>query len=257
MSFGGTVACAMELFETGLIPPDETGGLDLGFGRADALDEARPDDGPPAGDRRPAGRRVRPAWPRPAAEPRILHDGQEARDPGLRPARLVHPGPRLHDVARRAPAISGAATPSRWPSSAGRRRSRASASSSRRSPSGTCRTTASSRTAWASAASPATPSPSTPGPGWSAGRRAGISRSAELEEIANRVAALERLFNIEAGATAADDDLPARFSERSHRRRGQGAPHLARGQGPDAPDYYGIRHWDADGRPSRRSSSTP
>ena len=73
---------------------------------------------------------------------------------------------------------------------------------------------------------------------------------ARLEEIENRVATLERLFNIEAGATAEDDALPARFAdvpivvEGRERRVSPGGP------GADARDYYGIRGWDGEGRPT-------
>ena len=38
MSYGGTVACAMELAERGLIGREETGGLDLAFGATEALE---------------------------------------------------------------------------------------------------------------------------------------------------------------------------------------------------------------------------
>ncbi len=106
MSYGGTVACAMELAGLGLIDRGETGGIDLSFGGAEALEALV---------------------------------GMTARREG---------GPR---------------------------RSRASACSSRRSPSATCRTSASSRTAWGSAASPDTPSRPTPGPGWSAASPAATS----------------------------------------------------------------------------------
>ena len=76
---------------------------------------------------------------------------------------------------------------------------------------------------------------------------------ARLEEIANRVACLERLFNIEAGATAEDDDLPGRFEELpivvEGRERRVGAADKDGMRG----DYYRIRGWDAGGRPERRT----
>ena len=40
ISFGATLGAAMELFEEGVIGPEETGGLDLRFGNAEALTEA-------------------------------------------------------------------------------------------------------------------------------------------------------------------------------------------------------------------------
>jgi aldehyde:ferredoxin oxidoreductase len=73
---------------------------------------------------------------------------------------------------------------------------------------------------------------------------------ARLEEIENRVAALERLFNIEAGATAADDTLPPRFAEvpiavEGGERRVSGAD-----QERMRRDYYRVRGWDERGRPT-------
>ncbi len=73
---------------------------------------------------------------------------------------------------------------------------------------------------------------------------------AKLEEIANRVASLERLFNIEAGATAADDDLPERFSELPIVVEGKERRISREDKDRMRRDYYGIRHWDADGRPA-------
>ena len=72
-----------------------------------------------------------------------------------------------------------------------------------------------------------------------------------LDEIANRIAALERLFNLEAGAGAEDDDLPSRFSEipivvegSEHRVSVEDKDRMRR-------DYYRVRHWDAEGRPTQ------
>jgi len=42
ISYGGTVACAMELFESGAITRADTGGLDLRFGNAEALEALVP-----------------------------------------------------------------------------------------------------------------------------------------------------------------------------------------------------------------------
>jgi aldehyde:ferredoxin oxidoreductase len=73
---------------------------------------------------------------------------------------------------------------------------------------------------------------------------------ARLEEIENRIATLERQFNVEAGATAADDALPDRFAdvpvvvegkERTVSREDQERMRL---------DYYRVRGWDESGRPT-------
>ena len=74
-----------------------------------------------------------------------------------------------------------------------------------------------------------------------------------FEEIANRIAALERLFNLAAGVTAEDDLLPARFSEipirvgDCERRISSADMEHMRG------DYYRVRGWDDQGRPTRES----
>ncbi len=73
---------------------------------------------------------------------------------------------------------------------------------------------------------------------------------ARLEEIENRIASLERLFNCEAGVSAADDALPARFADRPivvegiERRVSREDQDRMRG------DYYKVRGWDAGGRPA-------
>jgi aldehyde:ferredoxin oxidoreductase len=74
---------------------------------------------------------------------------------------------------------------------------------------------------------------------------------ARLEEIENRVAALERLFNLEAGATAADDALPARFADEPIVVEGKERRVSREDQERLKRDYYRVRGWDADGRPTR------
>lgn len=78
----------------------------------------------------------------------------------------------------------------------------------------------------------------------------GISFSTNrLEEMANRVATLERLFNLAAGVTAVEDDLPERFKTE---------PIVVAGEERLVPedaivrmrnDYYEIRGWDTQGKP--------
>ena len=70
-----------------------------------------------------------------------------------------------------------------------------------------------------------------------------------LEEIANRVAALERLFNYEAGATRDDDLLPPRFAEVPITVAGQERVVSNEAQDRMRADYYKVRGWDAAGRP--------
>ena len=73
--------------------------------------------------------------------------------------------------------------------------------------------------------------------------------TAKLEEIANRIATQERLFNLAAGMKHTDDSLPERFSQE---------PIVVDGRERIAPgdvmeslkrDYYEVRGWDALGHP--------
>ena len=73
---------------------------------------------------------------------------------------------------------------------------------------------------------------------------------ARLEEIENRVAALERLFNLAAGAAPADDALPSRFAESPIIVAGEKRAVTRDVQERMRRDYYQVRGWDAEGRPA-------
>ncbi|MCX6567217.1 MAG: aldehyde ferredoxin oxidoreductase C-terminal domain-containing protein [Candidatus Aminicenantes bacterium] len=73
---------------------------------------------------------------------------------------------------------------------------------------------------------------------------------ARLEEIENRVAALERLFNLAAGATPADDALPPRFAESPIVVAGEKRAVTREAQERMRRDYYQVRGWDGEGRPT-------
>ncbi len=74
--------------------------------------------------------------------------------------------------------------------------------------------------------------------------------TARLEEIANRIAAVERLFNLDAGLTSKDDTLPERFSlepiQVADEERVVSRESIDRMRR----DYYQARGWNADGRPT-------
>lgn len=74
----------------------------------------------------------------------------------------------------------------------------------------------------------------------------------QLEKIANRVATLERLFNLEAGATPEDDLLPARFSEQPITVDGQQRSISREEMEHMRGDYYHTRGWDEQGRPTQK-----
>lgn len=79
------------------------------------------------------------------------------------------------------------------------------------------------------------------------GRRVSVS---ELEEAANRIASLERLFNCEAGATSADDVLPPRFAAEPILVAGKERRISREDMEAMKADYYRARGWDAEGRPT-------
>jgi aldehyde:ferredoxin oxidoreductase len=64
------------------------------------------------------------------------------------------------------------------------------------------------------------------------------------------VATLERQFNVEAGVTAADDALPDRFADVPVVVEGKERRVTREDQERMRHDYYRIRGWDADGRPT-------
>jgi len=74
--------------------------------------------------------------------------------------------------------------------------------------------------------------------------------TARLEETANRIAALERLFNLEAGLTSADDLLPERFSREPIVVAGEGKIISREDQEKMRRDYYLARGWDEEGKPT-------
>ncbi len=74
--------------------------------------------------------------------------------------------------------------------------------------------------------------------------------TARLEEIANRVAAVERLFNLAAGLSSADDTLPERFSREPILVAGEERVVSKEAISRMRVDYYKSRGWDNEGRPT-------
>ncbi|MHB8095317.1 MAG: aldehyde ferredoxin oxidoreductase family protein [Candidatus Aminicenantales bacterium] len=248
ISFGGTAACAMELVEKGLIRPEETDGLDVSFGRADVLEELV---------RRTAfrlgfGDRLAEGSYRLAAScghPEYSMSVKKLEIPGYDPRAsytqalgyMTSPSGACHLRGGYAVSLAFFGGTKEIP-----RYSLLQSPIAIRNMQnlgiihdslGVCRFTgyAFGADPWARMASGAT------------GRDFSVTR---LDEIANRIAALERLFNLDAGAGAEDDDLPSRFSEvpivvegREHRVSGEDKDRMRR-------DYYRVRHWDAKGRPT-------
>jgi aldehyde:ferredoxin oxidoreductase len=248
MSYGGTLACAMELAERGLIGREEAPGLDLVFGGADALEAlvgmtARR-EGLGAdlaeGAYRLASGRGRPECAMtvkkleiPAYDPRASYT--QALGYMTSPSGACHlrggyaVSLAFFGGAREIPRFSLLQSPIaiRNMQNTGILQDSL----------GVCRFTgyAFSADPWARMVSGVT------------GRDLSV---AKLEEIENRVAALERLFNVEAGATAEDDALPDRFAEVPILVEGKERRVTREDQERMKQDYYRVRGWDAAGRPT-------
>jgi aldehyde:ferredoxin oxidoreductase len=78
--------------------------------------------------------------------------------------------------------------------------------------------------------------------------------TAHMEEIAERVATLERLFNLRAGFTAEDDTLPDRFVEESIPVEGRDRNIPREALAGMRSDYYSIRGWSEDSGYPRRET---
>jgi len=247
ISFGGTIACAMELFDEGHMTLEDTGGVELGFGQASILEElvekmARREgigDALAEGSRRLATRFGHPelsmsvkGLEMPAYDPRTSYT--QALGYMTSPTGSCHlRGGYAVSLAffggnREIPRFSLLQSPIAIRNMQNHGIIQDSL--------GICRFTgfAFSTEPWSRIVS------ATTGLDFSVGR---------LEETADRIAALERLFNIEAGVSAEDDCLPSRFA----------AEEVAVADGracvPEdvaerlRSDYYELQQWDADGRP--------
>lgn len=72
-----------------------------------------------------------------------------------------------------------------------------------------------------------------------------------LEEIADRVATLERVFNLEAGLKPDHDTLPKRFSNETILVNGKEKRIAKKAMERMRSDYYQVRRWDKKGRPTQ------
>jgi aldehyde:ferredoxin oxidoreductase len=248
MSYGGTLACAMELAERGRIGPGETAGLDLAFGSAGALEAlvgltARREGLGAAlaeGSSRLAASRGRPELAMtvkkleiPAYDPRASYT--QALGYMTSPSGACHlrggyaVSLAFFGGAKEIPRFSLLQSPIaiRNMQNTGILQDSLAV----------CRFTGYAFAAdpWARMASGVT------------GRDFSVAR---LEEIENRVASLERQFNVEAGATAEDDALPARFADVPIVVEGKERRVTRDDQERMKRDYYGVRGWDAAGRPT-------
>jgi aldehyde:ferredoxin oxidoreductase len=249
ISFGGTVACAMELFERGYLKEEDFPGLDLLFGNAAALERLAGDtarrtgigDWLAEGSYRLASRFGHPEFSMSVKKLEIPgYDPRASLTQAL--GYMTSPTGACHlrggyavslaffGGTREIPRFSLLQSPVsiRNMQNAGIIQDSL----------GICRFTgfAFSTDPWARMVTGAT------------GMDFSVSR---LEEIANRVAALERLFNLAAGAAAGDDALPARFGEIPIRVAGEDRVVSREAQERMRSDYYEVRGWDRLGCPTR------
>jgi len=81
--------------------------------------------------------------------------------------------------------------------------------------------------------------------------------SAEFEKLANRVASLERVFNLRSGLTYSDDILPQRFGSQSLMVQGKKTVLSDESQTQMREDYYKARRWSVpEGIPSQKILET-
>jgi aldehyde:ferredoxin oxidoreductase len=248
MSYGGTLACAMELAERGLIGREETGGIDLAFGGAEALESlvaltARR-EGLGAllaeGSYRLAAGRGHPEFAMTVKKLEIpAYDPRASLTQAL--GYMTSPSGACHLRGGYAVSLAffgGAKEIPRFsllqsPIAIRNMQNIGILQDSL----GVCRFTgyAFSSDPWARMVSGVT------------GRDLSVAR---LEEIENRVATLERRFNVEAGATAEDDALPDRFADTPIVVEGKERRVTREDQERMKQDYYRVRGWDASGRPT-------
>jgi len=247
MSFGGTLACAMELAERGAIPAADLGGMDLRFGRGDLEEELVK----ATVYRRGIGDAMAEGASRLAARygrPELAMTVKKLEIPGYDPRAsftqalgyMTSPTGACHLRGGYSVSLAffgGTKEIPRFsllqsPIAVRNMQNKGILQDSL----GICRFTgfAFDVGPWARMATGVT----------------GLDFSeARLEEIANRIAALERLFNFEAGATREDDALPPRFSEIPITVAGVERSLPAEAQEKMRSDYYRIRGWDETGRP--------
>ncbi len=247
ISFGGTVACAMELAERGLLPPAETGGMDIRFGNAGLLEKLAVD----TAYRRGAGAllaegsfRLAERFGRPDLSMTVKRLEIPAYDPRASFTQalgyMTSPSGACHLRGGYAVSLAffgGAKEIPRFsllqsPIAIRNMQNHGILQDSL----GICRFTgyAFGSDPWARMLTGVT------------GMDFSVSR---LEGIENRVATLERLFNIEAGAGRADDALPPRFAESPIPIAGEPRAVTVEAQERMRRDYYTVRGWDAEGKP--------
>lgn len=248
ISFGGTLACAMELFEVGLLTSGDTDGLELRFGRSEVLEEIarRVAFRQGIGDILAEGSyRLAESLGHPEFSMTIKKQEIPAYDPRASFTQalgyMTSPTGACHLKGGYAVSLAFFSGPKEIP-----RFSLLQSPVAIRNMHnlgiiqdslGICRFTgyAFSTEPWARMMS---------------GLTGADFSTARLEEIANRIAAVERLFNLAAGMTEADDWLPARFSQEPILVAGEERVVSEAASIKMRNDYYRARGWDEKGIPT-------
>jgi aldehyde:ferredoxin oxidoreductase len=248
ISFGGTMACAMELFEKGYLKQEQTGGIDLRFGRADLLEvlvkKTALRQG--LGDLLAEGSfRLAEGSGQPGLSMTVKCLEIPAYDPRASLAQalgyMTSPTGACHLRGGYAVSLAFFGGNKEIPRFSLHQSPIAIRNMQNlgilQDSLGICRFTGFAFGAgpWARIASGIT----------------GLDFStARLEEIANRVATLERQFNLNAGLDRGDDRLPARFSEEPLPVGGVPRVVSLEAQERMLSGYYTVRGWDEEGRPT-------
>ena len=241
ISFGATVAAAMELYEVGAVTAKDTGGLKLNFGSAEALVKAAELTGRGEGFGKDLGlgaKRLCDKYKRPefsmtvkgqefpGYDPRAMQGMALAYATSNRGACHLKASPFTDDFAR-------VATDGKAKIVKDSQDVVAAIDST-----GLCLFT---RNAWG-LEDYASQLDAALGGGWKAER---------LIEVGERIWNLERRFNLAAGLTADDDTLPERVLKEAA-KTGAGKGRVA-GLSQMLPEYYRLRGWDEDGRPTAKT----
>ena len=248
INFGGTLACAMELFEEGYLLPDKTGGLDLNFGRADLLEDLVRKTALREG----VGELLAQGsfkLAEAAGQPRLSMTVKKLEIPAYDPRAsytqalgyMTSPTGACHLRGGYAVSLAFFGGNKEIPRFSLHQSPVAIRNMQNlgilQDSLGICRFTgfAFGADPWARIASGIT----------------GINFSTStLEDIANRIATLERIFNISTGMGRQDDRLPERFSEESISVGGEPRVVSKDIQEKILSDYYTIRGWDEEGQPT-------
>jgi len=242
ISFGGTLAAAMELFEMGVLTEKDTDGIALRFGNAEALTVMAEKTGRYEGFGRILGLGSRLMCEKYGHPEIAMHvKGQEFA--GYDSRALPGMGLGFATSNRGACHLKHDVFAEDMEDQSGRGKAKPCKDSQDRiamiDSSGLCLFTT---TAWGVPEFRRQIAAACEGEDWTDER---------LVEIGERIWNLERQFNLEAGITAADDTLPKRLLE-------EPAPSgTAKGRVNELaimlPEYYELRGWTQDGRPTART----